>query len=611
MTYAGWYIDLLSFEGKDDKSVKLSFASGLTLIYGASNTGKSFALKALDFMLGGSEVLPNIDERRAYSRLAMEMTFTGNRKIRLERGLAGGAFTLLEDGRDALTLAPRHVAESANNLSNFLLREMGSQGKKISIDAAGTHSNLSFRDIARVVLTDELSIQSETSPVETGDRGASTRERSVLKYLLTGEDDSAVTPSIKPKDFRTGRAAQVSILQGLIDQIDAELSNYPDPEGLEKQNENLDILLERIEAEMADVRASVRTLLDDKRQLTSEIGKAERRSVDIGLSLDSFEQLLDVYGSDISRLESIEEVGFLLGLDGKKACPVCGALPDSQEHSHGLVDIESVRVAAEMEIQKIRQQRDELVRTVTDTEGEALRLADSVKSLRAELKEVEAQLEKATPDFDDQQRKLAEVMPIRDRVRHGLDLIERRASLEKQRSEIEGSRPPKRDAAVQLGLTTQVALEFADVVHEVLLAWGFPGQKRVTFDLATYDLIIDGKERRHNGKGVRAITHAAFKVALLLYCRERKLPHPGFLVLDTPLLTYRDPFKKVGDLLTPDEEELRNTDLKERFFEHLGHLGAHAQFTIFENVDPPAKIRDYAKVETFTNDPNNGRQGLL
>jgi len=96
----------------------------------------------------------------------------------------------------------------------------------------------------------------------------------------------------------------------LIDQIDAELSNYPDPAGLEKQNENLDILLERIEAEMADVRASVRTLLDDKRQLTSEIGKAERRSVDIGLSLDSFEQLLDVYGSDIARLESIEEAGF-------------------------------------------------------------------------------------------------------------------------------------------------------------------------------------------------------------------------------------------------------------------------------------------------------------
>jgi hypothetical protein len=56
---------------------------------------------------------------------------------------------------------------------------------------------------------------------------------------------------------------------------------------------------------------------------------------------------------------------------------------------------------------------------------------------------------------------------------------------------------------------------------------------------------------------------------------------------------------------------LRNTDLKERFFEHLGHVGADAQFMVFENVDPAATISDYALVETFTNDTNNGRQGLI
>jgi hypothetical protein len=142
----------------------------------------------------------------------------------------------------------------------------------------------------------------------------------------------------------------------------------------------------------------------------------------------------------------------------------------------------------------------------------------------------------------------------------------------------------------------------------VLTEWGFPGKKQVAFDLSTYDLIIDGKERRNNGKGVRAITHAAFKVALLLFCRGKNLPHPGFLVLDTPLLTYRDPIKSP---LAPDEEELRNTDLKQRFFDHLGQLGEGAQFLVFENVDPPVGIEDYASVETFTNDPDEGRQGLL
>jgi len=231
--------------------------------------------------------------------------------------------------------------------------------------------------------------------------------------------------------------------------------------------------------------------------------------------------------------------------------------------------------------------------------------------MRSELADIEEKLGKATPDFNAQQRKLAEVLSVRDRVRHGLDLLERRAELSKQKAKVEAAKPPKREEKIQSGLGSQTAKEFADVVADVLLEWGFPGQKKVFFDAGTFDLVIDGKERRHNGKGVRAITHSAFKVALLLYCRARKLPHPGFLVLDTPLLTYRDPMKKPGDKLTTDEEELRNTDLKERFFEHLGHIGTEAQFMIFENVDPPPKISEYATVETFTNDLNIGRQGLL
>jgi hypothetical protein len=86
----------------------------------------------------------------------------------------------------------------------------------------------------------------------------------------------------------------------------------------------------------------------------------------------------------------------------------------------------------------------------------------------------------------------------------------------------------------------------------------------VSFDEGTYDLRIDGKNRRDNGKGVRAITHAAFKVALLMFCRERGLPHPGLLVLDTPMLTYRDPLRSREGPLGADEQAIRNTSLKMR-----------------------------------------------
>ena len=126
-----------------------------------------------------------------------------------------------------------------------------------------------------------------------------------------------------------------------------------------------------------------------------------------------------------------------------------------------------------------------------------------------------------------------------------------------------------------------------------------------------YYLRIDGKPRRDNGKGVRAITHAAFKVALLMFCRERGLPHPGFLVLDTPLLTYRDPLHSVAGPLSADEQEIKSTSLKDHFFQHLSSLGTLGQIIVVENVDLPSNIAEIAHVEIFTGDPATGRVGLF
>lgn len=613
MTYASWHIQKLRFTGKDDKQAVLEFARGLSLVYGASNTGKSFAVKALDFMMGGQGTgLPVISERAPYDKVGLDIAFEPDYKVALERGIVGGSFTLHEPGAAGRTLAPRHDANKPDNISTFLLTQMDAAHRKLSIDASGTHSNMTFRDIAGVVLTNEIAIQSENSPAESGERGDQTRERNVLKFLLTGDDDSAIVPIVKAKDFRTGRAAKAEVLQGMIAQIDADLAaEYPDTAGLAEQSEKIDETLRRIENEITAARSSIRTLLDEKRRLSTEIAAGERRSVEIALSLDSFEQLEEVYVSDIARLESIEEAGFLLGIDGKTDCPVCGAPPDAQAHTHGLAEIEDVRVAAEIEIGKIKQQRSELAKTAEDTKAEGTKLAAAIVAKRDALRDVERKLEEATPDVDAQQRQVGDVIEVRDTVRRGLDLLAQRERLIKQKDEIEASKPPKRDNTIQRGLSTQTAQAFADVISDVLVQWGFPGEKRVVFDLSTYDLIIDGKERRNNGKGVRAITHAAFKVALMLFCRARDLPHPGFLVLDTPLLTYRDPMKRPGDKLEADEQLLRNTDLRQRFFDHLGHLGEKAQIIVFENVDPPDDIEEYCKVETFTDNPEEGRQGLL
>ena len=52
-----------------------------------------------------------------------------------------------------------------------------------------------------------------------------------------------------------------------------------------------------------------------------------------------------------------------------------------------------------------------------------------------------------------------------------------------------------------------------------------------------------GKERSASSKGVKAILHAVVNVALLIHCRQWNLSHLGIIMLDTPLLTYRESWR--------------------------------------------------------------------
>jgi hypothetical protein len=123
------------------------------------------------------------------------------------------------------------------------------------------------------------------------------------------------------------------------------------------------------------------------------------------------------------------------------------------------------------------------------------------------------------------------------------------------------------------------------------------------------DILLDGKERAANGKGVRAILHAAFKVAIMIHCHRRKLPHPGFVLLDTPLLTYREPMDvpRYGELEV-DEAALKATSLDQRFYRHLARLAPIGQVIVLENSDPPEDIGDYATVTTFAKRSGPGQR---
>ena len=153
----------LTFTGKDKQPAVVSFKPELNVLWGASNTGKSFTVKTVDFMLGGGSALPEITERDGFDRAWLSLTLPKSGDMTFMRALVGGAFEVLPGHmldadpkrKDRRKLSAKHNAAKLDNMSQFLLSELGLSGRSIAEDVYGKKRSLSFRDLVRYCLIDE------------------------------------------------------------------------------------------------------------------------------------------------------------------------------------------------------------------------------------------------------------------------------------------------------------------------------------------------------------------------------------------------------------------------------------------------------------------------
>ncbi|MGW3304586.1 hypothetical protein [Streptomyces rubiginosohelvolus] len=76
----------LTFLGMDKLPAAVEFSPGLTVIYGASDTGKSYVEEAVDYMLGASE-LKSIPEDDGYTRILLGLRVSDGRSLTLSRAI--------------------------------------------------------------------------------------------------------------------------------------------------------------------------------------------------------------------------------------------------------------------------------------------------------------------------------------------------------------------------------------------------------------------------------------------------------------------------------------------------------------------------------------------
>jgi hypothetical protein len=374
----------------------------------------------------------------------------------------------------------------------------------------------------------------------------------------------------------------------------------------------------RLAASLADLHDNLRnaqglldTLVSERRALIGAAQDVTARVIELEVTLQRFGSLSDVYRSDLGRLEAVNEGGSVLLAMARRDCPVCGAPPSAQQHNHAAEEIERSHRAAAAEARKIQLEQRDLRQTMVSLDAEAQGLRGRLEQLRTEIMDIEKRIEEALPKESSARSAYESFSKTKAELERIEELLVRRDRLVARRSQIEETPTKSKESRLPVGIEGTVAFMLGEIVAQVLEAWEFPQAASTQFDAVTSDITIGGKARAANGKGVRAVLHAAFNVAVLLFCRNRGLPHPGFLILDTPLLTYREPLTSRHGELSDDETQLKNSPLALHFYEHLATLQNMAQIIVVENSDPPAEILPLAHIETFTGQRDVGRYGLF
>ncbi|MCC6970560.1 MAG: hypothetical protein IT434_10095 [Phycisphaerales bacterium] len=614
MSPTGFTIAKVVVQGAGKADAVLEFGPGLNVVAGASNTGKTYAWQLIDFMLGASKPPKSVPPGTGYSHSMIEVSPRAGGSLTLQRALAGGGATAYAVPIEAIadetpfeTLGEQHSAQNPLTISGRLLAMSNLAGKQIRKNQDGVKRSLSFRDVAWLAFVDEERIIAERSPALSEMPTAHTEKKSAFWLFLTGSDDSAIVTQEAPKDRKRRLAAEMSILADLLNNREARFKTFEvDTSQLVDQQVRLARAVEAATGLVAARQSELDSAAATRDVAWEAIQALRSKHLFVTEQLSRLELLDRHYAADKARLESSLEAGKFFEQLPSGECPVCGHLSaDSDESGESDQRLREFQAACTAELDKITMLVRDLGIALSVMRSEKQGYEQEQSKRQATLDQANAaiagllnrKVRAANEELSQllsQQARLAEAAHTANEV---MDLRTRYSNAE----QLSKAKTPKSKFTPKVGAAGTA--EFCRVVEATLRAWKFPVEGNVSWADTEFDLVIGSENRGSMGKGYRAVTHAAFTVALMRYCRQKGLPHPGVVAIDSPL----NPFKGADQ----DSAERVNTEVQEAFYADLAADKSGDQIIVFENTEPPTALRNKIRYTHFSGNPTKPRAGFF
>jgi hypothetical protein len=593
----------LVLTGPGKKPAILDFAGISHLVFGPTDTGKSYVLECLRYGLGSTTRPRDIGSSEGYMQLSLQLMSDTGFQYTFFRDMVDGSEAVYEGFHDLPPQIERSPLD--REIQELLLSLNGGEGRKLLVKA-GERGNFTSSDLRRVSLFDEIETLDKV-PLVGSDNLLKMRNRSSLALILSGVDDSQTT-LVLSKDKRT-------LAKGYVEALDAEIAALKS--GLPAGTSKTDVVgtLSRVTAEIDEMSAFLKENTEALSSLKSRRLELERKIQDLLQQKtalmeahERFNLLSAKYSSDRQRLQAISTAASVINTFEPRPCPLC--LTDLQHQTRhsgkqGDLDAELVE-AASYEIHKIDSLRQGLEKATGDITDELQFIESSLRELRVteqdNLKEQSVLLAPTTTGMNVGLSALAErksELTIAARDFERLELLEsRKATM--------AAKTKRKTQKIERDLSIS-STELCKRITNLLTNWGVPGVEQVYFEEPDADIRINQRQRISFGKGKRGIFLTAYVIALMEYALEKGHPHLGFIAIDSPVVTYKDP--KHG---SNDSEESLDISVKDKFYTWLADYKGLGQVIVLENEEPEAALRERLRFTEFVGAGYaEGRKGFI
>ena len=582
----------VSGAGKIDGVV--SFTDGLNIIRGRSNTGKTWILRCIYYLLGS--------DQRPYTPSTgytdIEGVFVTERfgRITISRKLSEEAVTVTAESDDVANgeYATNYNKKALRYLNDLWLQILGlDETIEVPKNARYGRARMSWRNVAGVFFVDEDEISEASSIVIKNNSYEDTPLLASLYFMLTGDYKEGVAEILNSQQASARKQGILEYIEersaSLREQKVSYIMQLEELDGTDIEKETQE-LTEHIQ----DAQTEINDLINENKAIAQQISEYQQEDAKCRVLLDRYESLISQYKADLQRLDFISKGEQAVhGLPSNDVCPFCGG------EVHPEVD-DSYTEAIHAEIKRIASELTVIAATEKSVYAEQEDIQAKLEELYLRRAEVNKALDEKHRDIQDYQYGLKRFKDYTS-LKNGIDFVNRQLEVlgEKKVSELEKKKnPPLYHPKDEF--EEEVGTEFTSLLNKILKECNYQLGGYASWDFSTFDILIDGESKSEDqGQGYRSFLNSA--VAMMLYDyfnRDDVYIKPGFLMIDTPLLG-----------LDENEDSLNGETIKYGLYEYFINHQGDGQMIIVDNLNVIPDIDFEARginVVTYYKDEKDG-----